>query len=275
MNNFNLKNITESLLETFLEAGQAAKDISQKGVKVTIKEDKSPVTNGDLLVDKILKSKIKDLTPKTTIISEETVNFNSTNNKEKTFSILYHTIGIGTNILSKLKKNERVKIIGPLGNPIPFNHASKNFLLIAGGIGIAPLVWLGDTLVANNKNVTMLIGGRSKNHIFPIKKLKQEIEVEIFTDDGSLGTKGLATKKINNFLSWTDEIILCGPEPMFVSAHEIIKQYDGHIPAYALFEKEMACGIGICYGCAIKDKKNNPQLVCTKGPSFELSNIYL
>ena len=88
MNNFNLKNITESLLETFLEAGQAAKDISQKGVKVTIKEDKSPVTNGDLLVDKILKSKIKDLTPKTTIISEETVNFSSTNNKEKTFWLI-------------------------------------------------------------------------------------------------------------------------------------------------------------------------------------------
>ena len=197
------------------------------------------------------------------------------NNKEKTFSILYHTIGLGTNILSKLKKNERIKIIGPLGNPISFNHTKKNFLLIAGGIGIAPLVWLADELVVNNKNVTMLIGGRSKNHIFPIKKLKQEIEVEIFTDDGSLGTKGLATKKINNFLSWTDEIILCGPEPMFISAHEIIKQYDTYIPAYALFEKEMACGIGICYGCAIKDKKNNPQLICTKGPSFKLSDIYL
>jgi len=74
-----LKNTIEALLDTFLEAGKIAKEISKKGVKITIKPDKSPVTDGDLLVDKILRKKIRDLTPSIPIISEETVNLNIEN----------------------------------------------------------------------------------------------------------------------------------------------------------------------------------------------------
>ena len=84
MNNLNLKNTTEQLIDTFLEAGKIAKEISQRGVKVTIKSDKSPVTDGDLAVDKILTVKIKKLTPGIPIISEETVNLNK-ENSNKTF----------------------------------------------------------------------------------------------------------------------------------------------------------------------------------------------
>ena len=75
MNNLNLKNITENLIDTFLKAGKLAKEISQRGVKITIKADKSPVTDGDLAVDELLHNKIKKLTPNIPIISEETVNF--------------------------------------------------------------------------------------------------------------------------------------------------------------------------------------------------------
>ena len=87
MNNLNLKNTTEQLIDTFLEAGKIAKEISQRGVKVTIKSDKSPVTDGDLAVDKILAVKIKKLTPGIPIISEETVNLNK-ENSSKTFWLI-------------------------------------------------------------------------------------------------------------------------------------------------------------------------------------------
>ena len=87
MNNLNLKNTTEQLIDTFLEAGKIAKEISRKGVKVSIKADKSPVTDGDLAVDNILTKKIKNLTPGISIISEETVNLNNTN-KEKNFWLI-------------------------------------------------------------------------------------------------------------------------------------------------------------------------------------------
>ena len=84
MNNLNLKNITKNLIDTFLKAGKIAKEISHRGVKITIKADKSPVTDGDLAVDKLLKTKIKSLTPNIPIVSEETVDLNI-KNEDKTF----------------------------------------------------------------------------------------------------------------------------------------------------------------------------------------------
>ena len=87
MNNLNLKNIAEDFLDTFLEAGKVAKEISRRGVKITIKADKSPVTDGDLVVDKLLKGKISNLTPDIPIISEETVNIEM-RNQNKTFWLI-------------------------------------------------------------------------------------------------------------------------------------------------------------------------------------------
>ena len=87
MNNLNLKNITEELLNTFLEAGKIAKEISRRGVKITIKTDKSPVTDGDLAVDQLLRDKIAHLTSDIPIISEETVNI-EIKNKNKTFWLI-------------------------------------------------------------------------------------------------------------------------------------------------------------------------------------------
>ncbi len=82
MNNLDLKNIAEELLKSFIEAGNIAKKISHRGVKITIKADKSPVTDGDLEVDRILRQKITKLTPNTPIISEETVDLNTKNENE-------------------------------------------------------------------------------------------------------------------------------------------------------------------------------------------------
>ena len=87
MNNLDLKGIAEDLVNTFLMAGKIAKEISQKGVEIVIKPDKSPVTNGDLAVDKILQAKIKSFTPNIPIISEETVNFDI-KNEDRTFWLI-------------------------------------------------------------------------------------------------------------------------------------------------------------------------------------------
>ena len=87
MNNLNLKNIAEDLIDTFLKAGKIAKEISQRGVKITIKADKSPVTDGDLAVDELIRTKIKSLTPNIPIISEETVDLNI-KNEDKTFWLI-------------------------------------------------------------------------------------------------------------------------------------------------------------------------------------------
>jgi len=87
VNNLNLKNITENLIETFLKAGKIAKEISLRGIKITIKNDKTPVTDGDLAVDKLLREKIAEITPKIPIISEETVDIQKSN-ENKTFWLI-------------------------------------------------------------------------------------------------------------------------------------------------------------------------------------------
>ena len=87
MNNLNLKNIAEELLDTFLEAGKIAKEICRRGVKITIKADKSPVTDGDLAVDQLLRDKIAYLTPDIPIISEETVSI-GIENQNKNFWLI-------------------------------------------------------------------------------------------------------------------------------------------------------------------------------------------
>ena len=87
MNNLNLKNTAEDLIDTFLQAGKIAKEISHRGVKITIKADKSPVTDGDLVVDELLSTKIKSFTPNIPVISEETVNLN-VKNEDKTFWLI-------------------------------------------------------------------------------------------------------------------------------------------------------------------------------------------
>ena len=87
LNNLNLKNIAEKLLDTFLEGGRVAKEISHRGVKITIKTDKSPVTDGDIAVDQLLRNKIASLTPNIPIISEETVNI-EIKNQNKTFWLI-------------------------------------------------------------------------------------------------------------------------------------------------------------------------------------------
>ena len=87
LNNLNLKNISEEFLDTFIEAGKVARDISHRGVKITVKADKSPVTDGDLAVNQLLTEKIENLTPNIPIISEETVNL-GTINKNKTFWLI-------------------------------------------------------------------------------------------------------------------------------------------------------------------------------------------
>ena len=87
MNNLNLKNITENLIDTFLQGGKFAKEISHRGAKITIKADKSPVTDADLAVDKLLRTKITSLTPNIPVVSEETVDFNI-KNEDKTFWVI-------------------------------------------------------------------------------------------------------------------------------------------------------------------------------------------
>jgi len=166
LDNIKLKNTIESLLDTFLEAGKIAKEISEKGVKITIKPDKSPVTDGDLLVDKILRKKIKDLTPSIPIISEETVNLNI-ENKYKDFWLIDPIDGTKDYIKKKDEYTLNAALIIDLKPAAGIIYApAKDRLFFSYGKNLAYETFKGKTfqLDCSKKNSDNIIGLENSNH---------------------------------------------------------------------------------------------------------------
>ena len=130
------------------------------------------------------------------------------------WSILYDVVGRGTAWLSRRKPGDRVYGWGPLGRGYEIGHTSRNLLLVAGGIGVAPLVWLADEAVAKRLSVTMIVGARDAEHVFPSHLLPPEVEVVVTTDDGSAGRKGFVTEPFGELLEWCDQAFACGPNAM-------------------------------------------------------------
>ena len=160
MNNLNLKNITEQLLDTFLEAGKIAREISRRGVKVTIKSDKSPVTDGDLAVDKILTLKIKNLTPSIPVISEETVNLN-TQSKDRTFWLIDPIDGTNEYIKKKDEYTLNAALIIDLKPALGLVYApAKDRLFYSYGKNLAFEINNGKKIDLNckKKNTNEIIG---------------------------------------------------------------------------------------------------------------------
>tara|TARA_B100001146_G_scaffold134900_1_gene118390 strand:+ start:206 stop:982 length:777 start_codon:yes stop_codon:yes gene_type:complete len=176
LNNLNLKNTTEDFIEVFLKAGKIAKEISQRGVKVTIKADKSPVTDGDLAVDELLRNKIKSLTPYIPIISEETVDLNVRNN-DKTFWLIDPIDGTKEYIKKKDEYTLNAALIIDLSPAIGIVYApAKNRLFFSYGKDLAFEINNGKTVKLNckKKNISEIIGlensGGTPNEVLDIYK---------------------------------------------------------------------------------------------------------
>ncbi|MBM3706263.1 MAG: dihydroorotate dehydrogenase electron transfer subunit [Actinobacteria bacterium] len=194
------------------------------------------------------------------------------------FSILYIVKGKGTNYLAGLKKGDILSFIGPLGQSFKIDKSCNNYLIVGGGIGVAPLCLIAKNLIESGKNVFFVAGFKdSVFYIWERDLIKIMRNYKIFTEDGSFGEKGLPTDyvkdNIKNFLDY--RMICCGPKEMLIALQGIAKQ--NKIPADVLMEERMACGIGVCLGCAVKiyDKKGYTEYkkVCSDGPIFNLTEV--
>ena len=176
MNNLDLKSTAEDLIDTFLKAGKIAKEISQKGVKIVIKADKSPVTNGDLAVDKLLQTKIKSLTPSIPIISEETVNFDI-KNEDRTFWLIDPIDGTKDYIKKKDEYTLNAALIIDLKPALGMVYApEKDRLFYSYGKNLAFEINNGKKVILNckKKHTSGIIGlessGSSSNEVLEIYK---------------------------------------------------------------------------------------------------------
>jgi dihydroorotate dehydrogenase electron transfer subunit len=193
------------------------------------------------------------------------------------WSILYDVVGRGTSWLARRSPGDRVYGWGPLGRGYEVGRGSQNLLLVAGGIGVAPLVWLADDATARGLNVTMVVGARSAEYVFPSKLLPPQVEVVVTTDDGSAGRQGLATEAFAELLEWCDQAFACGPTPMFRAMAQVTRAARTRRSVQVLLEEHMGCGTGICYGCAVDVRVRGGRamkLVCKDGPRFDIRDVY-
>ncbi len=182
---------------------------------------------------------------------------------EGTVSFLIKRKGRFTNHLAQKRPGDRLNLLGPLGNGFP---ESQKVLLVAGGIGIAPLDYYRKLFTGSNTR--MLWGVPSKNDIVPWINLDG---VSLATEDGSAGLKGSVLDLIpNHNLKSYDIILMCGPRAMIKRSKEILQGID----VYVSLEERMGCGLGLCYGCAVRTK-NGYKRVCKEGPVFRLEEIIL
>ncbi len=215
------------------------------------------------------------------------------NIKANTLKILYEVVGKGTEILSQKKPGEYLDIIGPLGqgfvyrepsNPcLPAGRENRKPILVAGGMGVAPLLFLAEKLDEKQRKkdegrekILVLIGAKTKSNIVCADAFKElGCDVKIATDDGSQGFKGKVTELLKKILvfrpsSFVPRIYACGPKPMLKALTQISKQYN--IPAEISLEAHMACGIGACLGCVV-NTAGGFKRVCKDGPVFNAEEI--
>jgi dihydroorotate dehydrogenase electron transfer subunit len=190
------------------------------------------------------------------------------------FALLFDVVGRGTGWLARRERGDEVRVVGPLGRGFEPRANVQRMLLVAGGIGVAPLVWLGERLVEEGREVTLALGARSEAGIFPASQLPPTIEVVVTTEDGSAGERGRVTAPFQRLLPWCDQAFACGPNAMFEALHGVVRASQTAKPVQALLEATMACGMGICYSCAVFPRRGGVKLVCHDGPMFDLRDLY-
>jgi len=202
--------------------------------------------------------------------------------------ILYEIVGKGTEVLSRSKSGGFIDILGPLGKGFILPRAlslQPQAILIAGGIGIAPLVFLAERLAKRKIKTTVLIGAKTKKALLCEGDFKgMGADVHVATDDGSKGYKGFVSKLFDKVLRTTNDerrmtIYVCGPNAMLKSIADICKKRE--LYCQVSLEEKMACGIGVCLGCAIEVKGERKgrdvryKLACKDGPVFDAKDIIL
>ena len=191
--------------------------------------------------------------------------------------LLVDTVGRGTELLCSMKRGGIIDIIGPLGTGFDIVQANGfHAVLVGGGSGAAPLIFLADRLSRTKGNrIDFLYGARTESLLRAVTGLPKNVVFHAATDDGSSGYHGFVTPLLETFFadSIPSMVYTCGPLPMMKAVAEICLR--GSVRCQVSLEERMACGFGVCLGCTVMNKEGKMIRSCVEGPVFYSDEVVL
>ena len=190
---------------------------------------------------------------------------------QNTLSLIVKILGRGSKKLTEIEKGDSISLIYPLGKSFSLPDKNDKVLLIGGGSGVAPMLFLAKEVGLNCKRVDILLGAKAKEDHINVSKYSKFGNFFYTTEDGSYGEKGFVTHHsiFKNISDYT-KIYACGPEAMMKAVASIAKE--AGIFCEVSLENLMACGFGVCLCCIEPTQKGN-LCVCTEGPVFNIKEL--
>ena len=187
-------------------------------------------------------------------------------------SLLFQAHGGGTRHLSGAAAGSSLDVFGPLGLPVELEPHGSRVVFVAGGLGIASVTALIDAGAERDWRMTLLAGARNAWRLYPSRLLAGRVMEKTATDDGSAGVRAPVTHLLIDEQEGVDRVIACGPTGMLRALARMRSEGTLTAPTTLLLESRMACGFGICHGCAVATNES-ARLVCAHGPAFDIDEI--
>ena len=221
----------------------------------------------DMLPGQFVEVRV-DGSPSTFLRRPISINFVDRENNE--LWLLVATVGQGTKQLAKLKFGDVLNCVLPLGNGFTPAKQGEKVLLVGGGVGVAPLLYMGAEMKRQGIEPTFLLGARTANDLLMLPIFNKYGRAYVTTEDGSMGEKGFVTNHSILTQEHFDRISTCGPTPMMKAVARYARQ--NNVDCEASLENLMACGLGACLCCVEKTTEGN-LCVCKDGPVFNIKKL--
>ncbi|HEV8538091.1 MAG TPA: dihydroorotate dehydrogenase electron transfer subunit [Bacteroidota bacterium] len=192
-----------------------------------------------------------------------------------TVQLIFNVVGVGTKALSEKHIGDEIDVLGPLGCSYKLDGDYESAILVAGGLGVAPLPMISAALKDTSKHIVTFLGARTRDQLVPVYLEN----LHTSADDGTGEFHGTVVDYLRSELQKRKfrkpKIFACGPNPMLKALSELAEEY--RIPCEVSLETVMACGIGICQGCPVEtvDGERKYSLICKEGTVFDSKKIRL
>ncbi len=195
--------------------------------------------------------------------------------------LLVKPLGAGGEWIASRRPGDELDLLGPLGSSFVLRRATRNLLLVAEGLGVAPLRALAED-ASDRRNVTLAMGAPSAHELWPSERLPASVEYITTTEDGSFGTRGRVADALPELLRWADQVCASGSWPMLAALaqmREAMVREPATTPGRAALhdaqiaiQQRLGCAMGVCRACVVVTARGNAR-VCREGPVFDLADV--